>query len=1236
MIIPYVLLTDLQKLMKALEGDLRERSEEVTKLGDHLRGQYEAAKKAERTAQAYEVWRDDYLTQAAAAWILACVFVRFCEDNGLVETVWLAGPGERLRLARDQHTLYFREHPTETDREYLLNVFQHVRDLPAMGDLFDERHNPIWEIGLSGDGATLLLEFWQRIEPETGLLVHDFTDGDWNTRFLGDLYQDLSESARDRYALWQTPDFVEEFILDRTLTPAIEEFGFEQVRMIDPACGSGHFLLGALDRFISLWQRNETGTNIRELAQRSLNAVYGVDVNPFAVAIARFRMLVMTLKVCEITRLSDAPAFKINLAAGDSLLHGPRPGRIGGRTEYLQGFEDDDPLRHVYHAEDKDELRRIFGKQYHVVVGNPPYIVPKDKALNQAYRERFGSCHRQYSLAVPFKQRMFDLAITPERGEVVPAGYVGMITANSFMKREFGKKIIEKFIPNWDLTHIVDTSGAGIPGHDTPTVILFGRNRKPVAGEIRTVMGIRGEPSTSGDPANGKVWTAICEQIDHPGSESQFVSVSDTDRKQFSNHPWSIGGGGAAELKGKIEQSRMSILGDHVNAIGRGMHTGCDESYFGSSGSWDRYRIEATVPVVEGNTIREWVLQPVTDTVFPYDSQLRPICDTNRSESIRFLWITKQFLVRRREPNGTHAEIGLTWYEWSRFQRERYTTPISIAFAFVATHNHFVLDRGGKVFKQSAPVIKLPSDATEDDHLSLLGLLNSSMACFWGRLTFFPKGGFGAGKWEERLEWDGTKLLRFPISKSRKILPLMHNMSKVCSEFRCAIPSEVIGFPSYSKGVNAKSGRLETDGVLLDRILQARGIFDLRRQQMIALQEELDWQVYPMYNVVDQVLIYAGDPPPIELGERAFEIVMARKMVAGELETTWFKRHGSTPITDIPAHWPEDYRDLVQQRIELIEKDRNIRLIEQPEYKRRWNTEPWESQLEKALYEWLLNRLESYFDFDGRMNEEGKATTQVDIELTSTARLAGIAKADSEFMQVGELYRNRADFDVAELVAELVESESVPFLPALRYKDSGLRKRKVWEQVWDLQRAEDAIDARVELPEDHPERISEEEADELKDKEVGKIPVPPKYATKDFLPGPSWRLRGKLDVPKERWISYPYCSREADPSLVIGWAGWNYLQQAQALAAYYVKMKEEEGWTAERLMPLLAGLLDILPWVQQWHNDMNPEFSMRMGDYYQDFLDEEVRALGMTVGDVKGWTPSARVNRRGQQRGRQR
>ena len=42
-----------------------------------------------------------------------------------------------------------------------------------------------------------------------------------------------------------------------------------------------------------------------------------------------------------------------------------------------------------------------------------------------------------------------------------------MITANSFMKREFGKKLIEEFFPKIDLTHVIDTSG-----HTSPVTAL--------------------------------------------------------------------------------------------------------------------------------------------------------------------------------------------------------------------------------------------------------------------------------------------------------------------------------------------------------------------------------------------------------------------------------------------------------------------------------------------------------------------------------------------------------------------------------------------------------------------------------------------------------------------------------------------------------------------------------------------------------------------------------------------
>jgi hypothetical protein len=113
---------------------------------------------------------------------------------------------------------------------------------------------------------------------------------------------------------------------------------------------------------------------------------------------------------------------------------------------------------------------------------------------------------------------------------------------------------------------------------------------------------------------------------------------------------------------------------------------------------------------------------------------------------------------------------------------------------------------------------------------------------------------------------------------------------------------------------------------------------------------------------------------------------------------------------------------------------------------------------------------------------------------------------------------------------------------------------------------------------------------------------------------------GKLDVPKERFISYPHAERDADPTPLIAWAGWDDLQQAQALAGYYVQMKEREGWSPQRLTPLLAGLLELIPWLKQWHNAIDPQYGVGLGDYFADFVQEEVRALGLTADQVRSWS----------------
>ena len=783
------LLADLKRRLTGLEDDLRERINTLPDLKASLQAEWQAARDAKRNAEPFEAWADQVITQAGVHWLLSCVFLRFIEDNTLVERPWIGGtPGSgRLALARDRHETYFRANPLHSDRDYLLACFVEAGTLPGLHTFFDAAHNPVFRLGISGDAAMSLRQFWQQQDPNTGALLHDFTDATWNTRFLGDLYQDLSEATRKRYALLQTPEFVEEFILDRTLTPAIREFGYREVRMIDPTCGSGHFLLGGFQRMVDEWSRAEPTRNRRDVAQKALDAVAGVDLNPFAVAISRFRLLLAALQASDVHRLSEAPDFIIHVAIGDSLLHGQRfglSGQTGIQSDALFEVGEshaDSGLAHAYASEDLQQVQRILGRQYHAVVGNPPYIVVKDAALNAAYRSQYASCHRQYSLGAPFTERFFELALTGRRGDqgaASSAGFVGLITANSFMKREFGSKLIEQVLPRLDLTHVVDTSGAYIPGHGTPTVILFGRHRLPEEEEnpIRTVMGIKGEPSAPDDPAHGLVWSAILRQIDLVDSESEFVSVADVERKGLAKHPWSIGGGGASDLKEAIEADRPA-LSNITDSIGFASFTGADDVFAAPPGSFLRKNFpQNTIKnFIVGDSVRDY--QAINNDVAfaPYNDDFCPIPLEPTSAWGRSLWPWRSTQEGVVSFGGkTRKECGDQWWTWYRWIPSKYRTPLTITFAEVATHNHFVLDRGCKVFKQTAPVIKLPAVASEEDHLGLLGLLNSSVACFWLQQVCHNKGGPGGGsskdeKWHDFYAFNSTKVAEFPLIDSRPV-----------------------------------------------------------------------------------------------------------------------------------------------------------------------------------------------------------------------------------------------------------------------------------------------------------------------------------------------------------------------------------------------------------------------------------------------------------------------------------
>ncbi len=275
----------------------------------------------------------------------------------------------------------------------------------------------------------------------------------------------------------------------------------------------------------------------------------------------------------------------------------------------------------------------------------------------------------------------------------------------------------------------------------------------------------------------------------------------------------------------------------------------------------------------------------------------------------------------------------------------------------------------------------------------------------------------------------------------------------------------------------------------------------------------------------------------------------------------------------------------------MIAADSHIRLLEKPEHKRRWASESWDKRVTEALRDWLLDRVESrglWFEGDHPAPR-------------SIAQLADRLDRDEDFRQVLRLWAGSNEVSTSTALAKLLDEEGVPYQAALRYKPSGLIKREAWEHTWDLQRREDA-----------GEKLD------------GPIAVPPKYKPADFLKTSYWSRRGKLDVPKERFISYPNANRDTDPTMLLGWAGWDHAEQALALAGLVDERIATDGWdqaSPDKLTPMLAGLAELLPWVRQWHGEIDPEYGESVADTIEEVLRSHCAELGLTIEDLAVWRP---------------
>lgn len=582
---------DLRAQMLA-EGIVRQRAKQL-----HVE---------EQVGEDFEVWTDLLSRRAAVMWVLKTVYVRVLEDRVLLR------PGRLLDPEAQQ--LFEKLAPNLGETAFLSWVF---RDLASPHGGLPELFAPQpAEIAVPVDALSrVLIEFWRAKDADTSF-QWSFADEAFAGELMGDLYQELDPVVKDRYALCQTPDFVRDFILGQTLTPAIAELGADQVRVLDPACGSGHFLLDALRRLVNTTSAQHKGWARRRVVEHALDRVVGIDLNDYACALARVRMVMTAAELAGIDNLAGAAGFHPHVYWADGLEQIERDEEQKPTQLDLLGPSHEPPPRAVLtRPHVRAVLRPILQQKFHVVIANPPYILERDETRKSYHRQKQGRYRRyrsssgKYSLASVFTERSGQLA--------TQGGWIGLIVGNNFMKREFGKPLVEDVLAGVDLALVLDTSQAYIPHHGTPTVILFARNRPPASKTVRAVMGKRGEVETPEDPAQGKVWSSIVAGYATPGFENDFVSVADLSRETLATHPWSLGGGGASELRTHLEHQSSQTLGDVCAHVGPVAICGEDDVYI-----FDLYTpndlVEYTIEIGIGDRIRDWQGGPYPRAIYPY------------------------------------------------------------------------------------------------------------------------------------------------------------------------------------------------------------------------------------------------------------------------------------------------------------------------------------------------------------------------------------------------------------------------------------------------------------------------------------------------------------------------------------------------------------------------------------------------------------------------------------------
>jgi type I restriction-modification system DNA methylase subunit len=290
------------------------------------------------------------------------------------------------------------------------------------------------------------------------------------------------KERRKEHGIYYTPKFITDYIVRETVGRFLQENAgyrdkFHNIKILDPACGSGSFLIRAYDELLKYYA-NELKKPVDKLDQWErlpilTNSIFGVDLDKQAMEITRLNLLLRSLAHRE-----PLPFLGNNIKQGNSLVSGTD----SELEQYLgANWQNQHPF------EWQNEFSDVMAKGgFDVVIGNPPYIRQEQLSeFKPLWQKNFECYDGVADIYVYFFERGIKL--------LKEGGYLAYISSNKYFRSGYGKKLRDFLRTNSSINQIVDFCELPIFTAANDTCVTLLRKKAPSQSDKVTVVVIKTE-----------------------------------------------------------------------------------------------------------------------------------------------------------------------------------------------------------------------------------------------------------------------------------------------------------------------------------------------------------------------------------------------------------------------------------------------------------------------------------------------------------------------------------------------------------------------------------------------------------------------------------------------------------------------------------------------------------------------------------------------------------------------